>query len=270
MKATLLLFAIAAIGLPYTTRSQELFPLSAHQLIGTGGTGRPGLAGSFDNPAAFSQIARTSIQVFGASRFIGLGWQASSAVVGLPLGKMHIGLAAHARGATYFRETGIRLSWAKQLSRYTAIGLQTGWISQRANTYEPAYRLDATMGIQFKAWPHVYLGAAIGQIPGFIQTDSPTPSLSFGCWAQLQTHTKFNFSITHSPTFGIDWRTGIQYQLTSACTLMGGLSYAAMAQPAMAFSWTFAQEWTLLIATQYHPQLGWTPAIELQFAQSDK
>jgi len=245
--------------------AQELFPVSMGQLTGTSGAATNDFSGWFDNPAATGTLERPIVHLFGSSRFVDLGWGSSSLVAGLPFGKNAFALAAHTRGASYFNETAVLVGGARALNEKVRLGLRGGLLTQRADNYEPEYRIEAGIGLQVLLFPNWWAGAAIMRLPGFFLDRYPAPTLHFGLTGTVDEGLMLNFSLAQSEVFGLDWRAGLAWQMQPALTLTAGLRHSGIAQPSLGIGWQMHPRWSLWLATQYHPQLGWTPGIELRF-----
>ncbi len=263
-KATLLLCLLLSC---LATNAQELFPVSMGQLAATSGAATDDLSGWFDNPAATGRMEHPGMHLFGASPFVAPGWGSSSLIAGLPSGKNVLVLAAHTRGASYFNETSVRLGSARALNERLRLGLHVGLRAQRADNYEPEYLLEAGMGLQVRLFGSWRAGAAVMGLPGFVLDRYPAPALHFGLTGAVEEGLQLNFSIAQSEVFGLDWRAGLAWQVQPALVLTAGLRHAGIAQPSLGLGWQLHRKWSLWLATQYHPRLGWTPGIELRFGQ---
>ncbi len=257
---------LCGLACTLSIRAQALFPLSVAQLSSTGSAATEGLDAWFDNPAAPAGISAPAFRLFGSSRFTGLDWGAASLVAALPAGRHAFSLAAYRRGASYFHESALLLGWARPMSERVLLGVRAGALVQRADSYEPQYQLEAGMGMQVRVAPQWRLGASVLHLPGFFLGQHPAPAFHFGLSGRPYTQLLLNFSLNQSAVFGLDWRAGLVWKLRASLELSLGIRHAGLTQPAFGLGWQLDQAWQAVLATQWHPQLGWTSGLELKFA----
>ena len=220
-------------------------------------------------PSLLPLITQPHISAHMQSRFTGFDIYALGLHMATTLPKnFGTGLSLFSLGHLYFNTVAISLSVGKQLSKHASIG-----ISQRiqrtrlANEGRPWTGSSTIAG----SYDNGKWGLAMhltGLMP-WGQTYNPGEfSIQAGAYVGWSTQTRLYFSIDYLDA-KIYPVTGIRQTLMKNIEVFGAFQWYP-ARYGLGFLVPLTEQIECLVSTQYHPVLGWSPSIGLQWHEKVK
>ena len=246
-------------------------PLGARSLglAGCGVALQGDLWGVQNNPAALGFVQKFQAGAFYESRFLvpGLGQSAVAAALPTKPGVFGLGISSLSLQNLYMANK-VGLSFAKTFGPKLSAAVQLNWVYTRfGNNYGNASAAVAEFGIMAEPVKNLSFGIHIfnltrSKLGGDSDENLPTVMRAGGAYKfseQLIVTLEAEKDIDHKPVI----RGGIEYRPADVLYLRAG----AASNPGLtAFGFGLnMQKLRLDLATTFHPQLGFSPSVGLQY-----
>jgi hypothetical protein len=174
-------------------------------------------------------------------------------------------------GKTDFLEQQLSVGYGRKLSPFVNIGASVDYTLRKIRGYPAGHSLAGTVSTAIQVHPDIVLLVAL-------RRSWNSQQVKFGIPQRLNIETAFGYSVSRELVVAINLHkgegsplrlaAGIRYQFSNALTTSIALDLSAAA-------WSFGaglqlKLMRLLVMTAHHPQLGFTPGLQILLSKSVK
>ncbi len=220
------------------------------------------------NQGALARLKSSTMAVYGERKYLLPELSHYSAVIGINAGPGNFGMKAAFSGFSDYNESQVGLAYARSLGKKLDAGLQFNYNGIRiASGYGSASAISAELGILIHLSEKYHAGIHIDNPAGgkFGKDGEERMASVYTIGMGYEASEKFFLSaeIVKEEDQPLNVNAGIQYRFVPQLLVNGGISTATSS------AWLGAGltkgNLHVEIITRYHPQLGITPGLMLQF-----
>ena len=220
------------------------------------------------NQGALARLKNTAIAFYGERKYLLGELNYYTAVIGFPAGSGNFGLKANYSGFSDYNESQLGIAYARSLGKKLDAGLQFNYNGIRiASSYGSASAFSAELGVLLHITEKFHTGIHIdnpaGGKFGKRREERIASVYTFGMGYEASEKFFISAEISKEEDRPVNVNAGMQYRFIPWLLVKGGFSAAT------ASGWLGAGltkgNLHMEILTQYHPQLGVTPGLMLQF-----
>ena len=217
------------------------------------------------NQAALAKLESAGIGVWGERRFMVAETSVYGLAAGFPTKKGNFGLQLNYSGFSNFNDNKIGLAYARSLGKLLDLGVQFNYYGYRIPQYGNAsainFEIGAIMHIseKFHAGMHAY--NPVGGKLGKDEEEKLAAAYKLGLGYDATDNFFVSVELVKEEDRPINVNGGVQYQfLKKFFARAGFVSESGSAYGGAGVGW---KNMRLDVATNYHPQLGFSPGILL-------
>lgn len=220
------------------------------------------------NQASLAQISNATVAIYGERRFLLSELNNYTAVVALPTNSGNFGLKAGYYGFSDYNETQLGLAYGKKLGSKVDIGAQFNYNGIRISGYGSAtaisFELGTVLHITDKLHAGVHIANPVGGKFGKDQQEKLASVFTTGLGYDASEKFFVSAEIEKEEDRPVNVNAGLQYKFIPQLLARVGISSATSS------GWVglglAIKSLRIDITTSYHPQLGITPGLLLQFS----
>jgi hypothetical protein len=225
------------------------------------------------NQGALARLEKTAMAVYGERKYLLRELNYYTAVIGLPAGPGNFGWKAAYAGFSDYNESQLGLAYARSLGKKLDAGLQFNYNHIRiASGYGSAAAFTVELGVLLHISEKLHTGIHIDNPAGgkFGKNGEERfgSVYSFGMGYEASEKFFVSAEISKEEDRPVNVNAGMQYRFIPLLLVKGGIATATSS------GWLGAGftkgNLHVEIITQYHPQLGITPGLMLQFEWQKK
>ena len=220
------------------------------------------------NQGALARLKKTSMAFYGERKYLLTELNYCTAVIGFPAGPGNFGLKANYAGFSDYNESQLGIAYARSLGKTLDAGLQFNYNSIRiASGYGSASAISAELGVLLHISEKFHAGIHIdnpaGGKFGKNGEERIASVYTFGMGYEASEKFFLGAEIIKEEDQPVNVNAGMQYRFIPLLLVKGGFS--AVTSSGWLGAGLTKGNLHLEIITRYHPQLGITPGLMLQF-----
>lgn len=219
-----------------------------------------------NNTAALASLSRLCTGVFAEQKFMLNELKQCVAAIGLPVQKGGIGLMAARNGLHHLNTTQLGLAYGKQLGK-VSMGLQFNYntisIAGYGNDGAIAVDLGSIWQVSKKLYTGIQLNNVMSGMYSATSEEKPAKLYTVSLCYESTEHSLFTIAIMKEEDKPVMVCAGMQYIIAQKLFTRFTIS-TVTASPFFSAGWKW-KNCRVDITANYHPQLGFTPGLVLQF-----
>lgn len=253
--------------------AQDISPMGARSwALGNASSVLNDAWSTFNNPAGLGGLKTTQVGVYAENRFAVKELNRGALTLAVKTGSGFIGFNASQYGIQGFNRQQFGLSYGRAFGPRFSAGVKLNYMLTQAGAYGRSGNFVAEGGVQFKPSNNLTFGFHFFNPNRVIlnnRTGETLPS-----WARLGLGWNVSKTVLlvtevmHDMDKRLQFRGGIEYQISSAFFLRAGLSTNPFSN-AFGFGWK-QKHLQLDMTASWHPVLGFSPRMSLQWAFGDQ
>ena len=236
--------------------------------LGSAGTALQDLWTLQQNPAGAAGIKHIIVGLGYEPHILNPELSTQTAVFGFPLSRNYVlGLSFQRYGISEYREQTSGLALSRNFSNSLSISLALQYHQLRIPVYGSAHTFSVNAGMQFRLNDRIRLGSYISNpcrsgVSGVSGSIIPS-SITFGISYNLSDKVMFVSDLNKLLDFGMNARSGIEYQMIKWFCLRGGITSNPFKQT-VGFGVNH-EKFTLDVAVLSQPNLGYIPNLSISY-----
>jgi hypothetical protein len=265
-KNCLIISLICFSGTTAYTQIANESPASGYFAMNNFSNQEPTALATAFNPAVLARIKNTTAGIFGEKRFLLNELAFYRFAMALHTKPGNFGVNGYYSGSVNFNSISIGGSYGRQLGDKADVGIQFDYSSYQLKGYGRASYINVQLGSIFHLNEYLNAGIHVKNLAGFRSNKNSEPlnpvftvGLGYDASENFYAAISFQKEVDHPN----DISAMIRYKLQENISFKGGIStLIPVAYGGVSFG---IKDFTIDLLSSYHPQLGITPGLALQY-----
>lgn len=218
------------------------------------------------NPAALSHVKEHGIGIQAENKYSIKELRESSIAYTRAINRSAIGLSCHYSGDGYFRNYDYGLSYGKALTPKLGLGVGASYNIQQVEGYKKESDVNGDIGMYLQLSPGFFVGISVANFWRSRKEDESMQqyaNYALGLGYELSEKLLIGAELTRESDAPSTLYAGLHYAVTKQVVFRATIMTSTGSyMGAVAFRW---RNLRLECSTNYHPQLGFSPALQLTF-----